>query len=413
MAPREIQQQFSPDQMGLLVAAILGKKGGVDLSSALGDPFLAYLSGASQGRQQLSEGELYARYAPTFLYIQDNEPDGSWKKQAASLIANGVPVYRVKEEIQSFLANNPDQQGLYTTTDIDAFVEGLAKEQQTVQSEQLKQVENDPFSKAGYPSPGQEYTISDIANMAPEAFSALQQKADAARPEYEKLIAGIDEEYGKPIMKKAPAEVAAKKGGSSGRAYQDVMSSEQARLIASNTIARQFGVSQKQVLSPDKNDRRQVAANQAYLAELEKTAQTAKSSAAADGGLVSLAGLAGKAAVGGAKRGLLATNPLIGALVGAGKLLGGPHRSVTKAEAPVEKTQPEMVVDQAATARQKTVADVAKGLLARRVGMPGYYEDAMGLLAQNIQSDLAKSGRNPLTDALIKSAVLARATRNG
>lgn len=413
MAPREIQQQFSPDQMGLLVAAILGKKGGVDLSSALGDPFLAYLSGASQGRQQLSEGELYARYAPTFLYIQDNEPDGSWKKQAASLIANGVPVYRVKEEIQSFLANNPDQQGLYTTTDIDAFVEGLAKEQQTVQSEQLKQVENDPFSKAGYPSPGQEYTISDIANMAPEAFSALQQKADAARPEYEKLIAGIDEEYSKPIMKKAPAEVAAKKGGSSGRAYQDVMSSEQARLIASNTIARQFGVSQKQVLSPDKNDRRQVAANQAYLAELEKTAQTAKSSAAADGGLVSLAGLAGKAAVGGAKRGLLATNPLIGALVGAGKLLGGPHRSVTKAEAPVEKTQPEMVVDQAATARQKTVADVAKGLLARRVGMPGYYEDAMGLLAQNIQSDLAKSGRNPLTDALIKSAVLARATRNG
>ena len=413
MAPREIQQQFSPDQMGLLVAAILGKKGGVDLSSALGDPFLAYLSGASQGRQQLSEGELYARYAPTFLYIQDNEPDGSWKKQAASLIANGVPVYRVKEEIQSFLANNPDQQGMYTTTDIDAFVEGLAKEQQTVQSEQLKQVENDPFSKAGYPSPGQEYTISDIANMAPEAFSALQQKADAARPEYEKLIAGIDEEYSKPIMKKAPTEVAAKKGKSPGRAYQDVMSSEQARLIASNTIARQFGVSQKQVLSPDKNDRRQVAANQAYLAELEKTAQTAKSSAAADSGLVSLAGLAGKAAVGGAKRGLLATNPLIGALVGAGKLLGGPHRSVTKAEAPVEKTQPEMVVDQAATARQKTVADVAKGLLARRVGMPGYYEDAMGLLAQNIQSDLAKSGRNPLTDALIKSAVLARATRNG
>lgn len=413
MAPREIQQQFSPDQMGLLVAAILGKKGGVDLSSALGDPFLAYLSGASQGRQQLSEGELYARYAPTFLYIQDNEPDGSWKKQAASLIANGVPVYRVKEEIQSFLANNPDQQGMFTSTDIDAFISGLAKEQQDVQSEQLKQVENDPFSKAGYPSPTQEYTISDIANMAPEAFSALQQKADAARPEYEKLIAGIDEKYGKPVMMKAPKEGTKKEGKSSSRAYQDVKNSEQARLIASNTIARQFGMSQKQVLSPDKNDRRQVAANEAYLAELEKNAQSAKSSAASDGQLGNLVGLVGRAIVGGTKGGFGATNPAINALMAAGKLFGGPHRSVKKAEEPAEEAQPEMVEDKAATARQKAVADVAKGLLARRVGMPGYYEDAMGILAQNIQSDLAKSGRNPLTDALIKSAVLARATRNG
>lgn len=411
MAPREIQQQFSPDQMGLLVAAILGKKGGVDLSSALGDPFLAYLSGASQGRQQLSEGELYARYAPTFLYIQDNEPDGSWKKQAASLIANGVPVYRVKEEIQSFLANNPDQQGLYTTTDIDAFVEGLAKEQQTVQSEQLKQVENDPFSKAGYPSPGQEYTISDIANMAPEAFSALQQKADAARPEYEKLIAGIDEEYGKPIMKQKPSET--KTGKKSNLSYNQIMNNQTTRAGVARYVADGYKLTPEQVINPDRNDPKQVEANKKFQREMENRAQMAD--VWAKGTPPPSVGTVAKKAV---KGGIIATNPAIGLVTKLAGLfksdgLTPTERKMKQEQEASQAQQPEMVVDQAATARQKTVADVAKGLLARRVGMPGYYEDAMGLLAQNIQSDLAKSGRNPLTDALIKSAVLARATRNG
>lgn len=406
-----ISTQFSPDQLGLLVASILGKKGGADFSAALSDPFLAYLSGASTGQRQLSEGELYARFGPTFLYIAENEPEGSWRKQAAALISTGVPAYRVKEQVQNLLATNPELQGTSTSKDVDAFIEGLASEHQKVQAEAIKQTENDPFAKAGYPNPDAQYTEEDIVRMAPEAFSALQQKAEAGRPQYEKIIAGIDAKYSKPVMKEAPTEGAAKKGKSPGRAYQDVMGSEQARLIASNTIARQFGVSQKQVLSPDKNDRRQVAANQAYLAELEKTAQTAKSSAAADGGLGSIAKLAGKAVVGGTKGGFGATNPVVNALMAAGKLFGGPHRSVKKAEEPAEKEQPVMVEDKVATARNKAIADVAKNLLGSRVGMPGYYEQAMGLLAQNIQSDLAKSGRTPLGDALIKSAVLARATR--
>lgn len=411
MAQGDIQQQFSPDQLGLLLASILSKKGGVDLSSALSDPFLAYLSGASTGQRQLSEGELYARYAPTFLYIADNEPEGSWRKQAAALISTGVPAYRVKEQVQNLLSSNPSLQGTSTSKDVDAFIEGLASEYQKVQTEAVKQTENDPFTKAGYPNPDAQYTEADIVKAAPEAFSALQQKAEAARPQYEKLIAGIDAKYSKPAMMQAPAEGTVKKGKSEGRAYQDVMGSEQARLIASNTIARQFGLSQKQVLSPDKNDRRQVAANQAYLAELQKNAQIAKSAAAADGQYGGIAGLVGEAVVGGAKRGALATNPLIGALVGAGKLLSKPHRSVTKAEKPAEQPQPQMVVDPVATARNKAIADVAKNLIASRAGMPGYYEQAMGLLAQNIQGDLAKSGRTPLNDALIKSALLARATR--
>lgn len=411
MAPRDIQQQFSPDQMGLLVAAILGKKGGADFSSALSDPFLAYLSGASTGQRQLSEGELYARFGPTFLFIAENEPEGSWRKQAAALLSNGVPAYRVKEQVQTLLATNPELQGTSTSKDVDSFIEGLASEYQKVQAEAVKQSENDPFSKAGYPNPDAQYTEEDIVRMAPEAFTALQQKAEAGRPQYEKIIANIDAKYAKPVMMKAPKESTKKEGKSPGRAYQDVMGSEQARLIASNTIARQFGVSQKQVLSPDKNDRRQVAANQAYLAELEKTAQGAKSSAASDSQLGNLAGLAGRAVVSGTKGGFGATNPVVNALMAAGKLFGGPHRSVKKAEAPAEEEQPAMVVDKVATARNKAIADFAKGLVARRAGMPGYYEQAMGILAENIQSDLAKSGRTPLGDALIKSAVLARATR--
>jgi hypothetical protein len=354
---------------------------------------------------------LYARFGPTFLFIAENEPEGSWRKQAAALLSTGVPAYRVKEQVQNLLATNPELQGTSTSKDVDSFIEGLASEYQKVQAEAVKQSENDPFSKAGYPNPDAQYTEEDIVRMAPEAFTALQQKAEAGRPQYEKIIANIDAKYAKPVMMEAPKESTKKEGKSPGRAYQDVIGSEQARLIASNTIARQFGVSQKQVLSPDKNDRRQVAANKAYLDELEKTAQGAKSSAASDSQLGNLAGFAGKAVVSGTKGGFGATNPVVNALMAAGKLFGGPHRSVNKAEAPAKEEQPAMVVDKVATARNKAIADFAKGLVARRAGMPGYYEQAMGILAENIQSDLAKSGRTPLGDALIKSAVLARATR--
>ena len=403
--------EFTPNPMGLLAALIVGKKSGADFSSILNDPFLAYLSGASQGRQQLSEGELYARYAPTFLYIQDNEPDGSWKKQAASLIANGVPVYRVKEEIQSFLANNPDQQGMYTTTDIDAFVEGLAKEQQTVQSEQLKQVENDPFAKAGYPTPSQQYTMSDIANMAPEAFSALQQKADAARPDYEKLIAGIDEKYGQPVMKEKPSET--KSGKKSNLSYNQIMNNKTTRDGVARYVADGYKLKPEQVINPDRNDPKQVEANRKFQQEMENRAQMAD--VWAKGTPPPSVGTVAKKAV---KGGIIATNPAIGLVTRLAGLfksdgLTPTERKMKQEQEASQAQQPEMVVDQAATARNKTVADVAKGLLARRVGMPGYYEQAMGLLAQNIQSDLAKSGRTPLGDALIKSAVLARATRNG
>lgn len=403
--------QITPDQMGLLVASILSRKGGADLSSALSDPFLAYLSGASSGQNQLSEGELYARYAPTFLFIAENEPEGSWRKQAAALLSTGVPAYRVKEQVQSFLASNPDQQGLSTSKDVDSFIEGLAKEYQTVQTEAVKQRENDPFTKAGYPSPDKQYTEEDIVRLAPEAFSSLQQRAEAARPQFEKLIAGIDAKYSKPVMKVKEEEATTSKKKSSGRAYQDVVGSEQARLIASNTIARQFGIPQSQVLNPNKSDRTQVAANQAFLAELEKNAQTAKSSAESGATYGGIPSAVGKAGVAGAKAVIKSQNPVIGALMKVGELLSKPHRSTEAVKQKQEEAQPEMVEDKAATARNTAIADVAKNLLSRRVGMPGYYEQAMGLLAQNIQSDLAKSGRTPLGDALIKSALLARATR--
>jgi hypothetical protein len=406
------QSAISPDLMGLAIASILGKKGGVDLSSALGDPFLAYLSGASASRTQLSEGELYARYAPTFLYIQDNEPEGSWRKQAAALIANGVPTYRVKEEIQSFLANNPDQQGLSTSKDVDSFIEGLAKEQLNVQSEALKQRENDPFAKAGYPSPDTQYTIDDIVNMAPEQFSALQQKADAAQPEYLKLIAGIDEKYGKPIMMERPTERPKSESGKTSKlSKSNVMNSEITRAGVARYVADGYRLTPEQVMQPDRNDPKQVEANKRFMKEMERRGDMA--GILAQGGPKPSVGTIAKKGVRGT---LVATNPVIGLITRIAGLtkddgLTPTERKMKQDEEAQEAEQPEMVADRAAMAREKAVGDVAKSLLSRRVGMPGYYEQAMGLLAQNIQSDLAKSGRTPLGDALIKSALLARATR--
>lgn len=417
MAPRDIEQQFSPDQLGLLVAAILGKKSGVDLSSALSDPFLAYLSGASTGQRQLSEGELYARFGPTFLFIAENEPEGSWRKQAAAMISTGVPAYRVKEQVQNLLATNPELQGMSTSKDVDSFIEGLASEYQKVQTEAIKQTENDPFAKAGYPNPDAQYTEEDIVRMAPEAFSALQQKAEAGRPQYEKLIAGIDAKYSKPAMMEAPAEGTAKKGKSPGRAYQDVTSSDTVRRGVANFVGQKYGIDANQVMAPDKNDPKQVEANKMFVEEVEKRANLAKFYAENRGEVGGAVKTAGKAAVGATKVASIVSNPLLGLAKLVPNLfksdgLTPTERKMQKEQgAQKEEAQPVMVEDKVATARNKAIADVAKNLIASRVGMPGYYEQAMGLLAQNIQSDLAKSGRTPLGDALIKSAVLARATR--
>lgn len=392
------------EQTLALLAALLRGRGGSDLSSTLNDPFLAYLAGTYQPEPQKSEGDIYAEQAPTLMSIQANEPEGSWRRVAAGQIASGVPAYRVKDNILAMVEDNPDSLGLLTSSEALKFVDDLAAENQRAQNEITKQVERkDPFQKAGLPGAMQQYSPSDIVNLYPDAFASIVNRAQPQ--EITDRLKAI-EEYGKRIVKtqkkeRTPQETAAATAASNERR---IRSSETARLAISNGIARQYGLTQSQVMRPDPNDIRQVRANEAYNAQIASSAQVV-----GGGGVdVDLGGIA--------RKGLIASFPGGSGLVTLGKILSyNPEKARQKREAakmpPEPPKAPEMVVNKSATeALRNTAAEAAK-LVSRMKGGQEYNERVAAALAEQLSGRMAAQGRTPLSDALVRNAIINRAFR--
>jgi hypothetical protein len=189
-------QEAPPFDMAQLLAQMMAKKGGTDLSSALGDPFLAFISGRFQGTPKLSEGELFERYAPEFFYIMENEPEGSWKKSAASSIAQGVPAYVVKDNLRQQILTNPNTFGLSTSKEVDAFVDGLDGSYARVRTKLLEQEsELDPFQKQGFPSASQRYSDEDIFRMGASGFQEIMGGISKKDTSYGRALKGLQERH--------------------------------------------------------------------------------------------------------------------------------------------------------------------------------------------------------------------------
>lgn len=391
------------EQTLALLAALLRGRGGSDLSSTLNDPFLAYLAGTYQPEPQKSEGDIYAEQAPTLMSIQANEPEGSWRRVAAGQIASGVPAYRVKDNILAMVEDNPDSLGLLTSSEALKFVDDLAAENQRAQNEITKQVERkDPFQKAGLPGAMQQYSPSDIVNLYPDAFASIVNRAQPQ--EITDRLKAI-EEYGKRIVKtqkkeRTPQETAAATAASNERR---IRSSETARLAISNGIARQYGLTQSQVMRPDPNDIRQVRANEEYNAQIERSAQVV-----GGGGGPDLGGLA--------REGFFAAMPGAAGIRTLGKILSyNPEQARQKREAakmpPEPPKAPEMIVNKSATeALRRTAAEAAK-LVSRMKGGQEYNERVAAALAEQLSGRMAAQGRTPLSDALVRNAIINRAFR--
>lgn len=203
---RDPNQPLPFDQRQFL-AQLLSRKGGTDLSSALGDEWLALVSGQYVPEPRLSEGELFQRYAPEFFYIMENEPPDSWKTRAASSLSQGVPAYVVKDNLRQELLTNPEQFGMSTSKEVDDFVDNLGKSYQLVQTKLLEQAERrDPFQKKGFPGAEQGYSEEDIFRIGAKGFGEILGRVQPDSP-VQRALAQLQQEYAAAKAALPPKEV--------------------------------------------------------------------------------------------------------------------------------------------------------------------------------------------------------------
>lgn len=395
---------------------LLSKNNGVTVPADLRQEIMRLISGTYPGVGRLSEDQVYATEAPNLIKIATSEPEGSLRKKAASLILKGVSPWSVQETIRADMAADPTLMGMMTEKEWNSFIDQLSTENDKAQKKLFEESsKQDYFQKQGYPGVGQQYSVEDIMGMAPEAFSKLASQADAGRPAYDLKAKELEGKINTQVMGKAPtpeeinlreSKVDLNKSIADEKKY--IKSLDDA--FALQKISLSSRLTPMQVQFPDKNDPKQVAANERYL-KLLKPIGSYKSNQKIDTGdsggqsfkknaLLSLV-------TAGLGKPLLDLKKGVESVFGANAPLGG-----YKAPEKTAAEQP-MVLDPIASARMKAVLDSAKAKVGRQQGMPAYYENAASKLASNIQQKATQAGRNPLVDALIADLLTKKAYTGG
>lgn len=350
-----------------LILKLLTKKSGVSVPSDLRENLIRYLSGTFQGPSGKSEDEIYAEYAPTFLKIQAYEPEGSLRKTIAGMVLQNMPESMIVEKVREMGAANPELLGTATDKEWASLVGQLVTEHDKAQTaladESTKQ---DFFQKQGLPSARQQYTAEDIMNLAPEAFTALSQKAEEGRPAFDKRAAEIDKLLGQPVMMEALSEkqLAAQKKKQEGK---DVPYTWKEGIKEDNAPEVKKGLGWGTVIPYTAG----AVARNTPIAQIIRVAQKVE--------------------------------PFV---------TGGSTPEERKAEEEKKKKK-NMVVDPIATARMLAAANAAKDRISRQPGNPMFFEDAAKKLVTNIQAQAQAQGRNPLIDAVLRDLVTKKAIAGG
>lgn len=406
MAPRPIDSNQDPRA---LILQLLSKGGGVSIPADLRQEIMRLISGTYTGQQTMSEGDIYAIEAPNLLKIAQNEPEGSLRKKAASLILKGVAPWSVQEQIRADMAADPTLMGMMTDKEWNSFVDQLSSENDKAQKKIFEESQKqDYFQKQGYPGVGQQYNIQDIMNLAPQQFSTLSNQAEAARPKYKAREEEINRLYGALPMMDAPTEreIESRSSIREDKSTKKTLDD----MFALQRVAVSAGLNPQQVLNPQKGDAKQIAANKKYQSMLKPiTAYTSDKQKTSGDGLVEKTG----------KNALLslisAALPSVQSTIKAGKIALGPGSPLGPKVSSKEKqdTARPQVVDPILAGRQATVRQAALDRINRSQGMPGAYEDVAAKLATGIQQKLSQSGRNPLIDALVADLITKKAYTGG
>jgi hypothetical protein len=378
---------MTEEQMRQLIALILGKKGGSDFSSMLSDPFLAFLSGSYQPEPVESEGDIYARTAPTLMAIQQQEPEGSWRKVAAGQIASGVPAYKVKESILVLASENPDALGLVTSKEASDFVDELARENQAAQNALTQQAQRkDPFQKAGFRGAQETFSLDEIVNRNPEVFRELMTRGETDS------VKRIREKMREDLAKVT---------------YREEDLNEGTR--------RQQGGLRSFLYGGSPTDMMSVPITSTYFdpkTDMAENIGQALQIAGDRGGKSFLGGLIREKPISqlrGLVEGLLDIPATVAQdVISPGKRQREREQRFGAIDASGARR---MVVDKDAAERRRQAASEQEFLLPFRKGSKQFNEEVAQLVAQKLQQKTAESGASPLTEQLLNAALLARSTR--
>lgn len=114
--------------------------------------------------------QLFAQYMPTFMQINQSEPENSLRRSIAAEVMAGTPIWQIEEGISNAItAGDP---GVSPSARYEDYV-GLAKTlTNEYQNYSTKAAGNDVFSKYGIPRPEERYTIEQFF---PDAMAQLSQ----------------------------------------------------------------------------------------------------------------------------------------------------------------------------------------------------------------------------------------------
>jgi len=332
----------------LLLRALASKSGSTDLSSALLDPALAYVSGGYQSAPVLTQDEIYAKYAPEILQVVQNEPTGSIRQVIATQVLNGIPAWTIKDNVRAMLAgpNGSTIQGSATSSELEGFVDQLASANQKALSAMTEQAsKQDPFEKQGYPSAKAQYTTEDIVNMAPDVFGKIGQTMEAANPEYMRRLALIDKKFGGEVKATDAGPYSGKGVRKVAGIYDYGQGIDLKPTIEQKVKSNLLGT----LVSPTLH----------FLPDFIKAVYNAKT---------------------------------------------------TESDALKQKRKDRenkgTKVDQRAMDINKSIAEQTKQLVAMQNGMPGQITAQTQALVDRMGNELNQSGRTPLSDALLKAAIM-------
>jgi len=125
--------------------------------------------------------QLFAQYMPTFMQINQYEPENSLRRSIAAEVMAGTPIWQIEEGIANAISSG--DAGVSPSARYEDYV-GLAKtlagEYQQYSTQSNKSGNQSVFQKYGIPSPEERYTVE---TFFPEAVKKLAE-IEKANPRY-------------------------------------------------------------------------------------------------------------------------------------------------------------------------------------------------------------------------------------
>jgi hypothetical protein len=117
--------------------------------------------------------DLFAQYMPTFMQINQYEPENSLRRSVAAEVMAGTPIWQIEEGIANAISSG--DAGVSPSARYEDYV-GLAKtlanEYQSYSTQSSKPGNQSAFDKYGIPRPEERYTVEQFF---PDAMASLAQ----------------------------------------------------------------------------------------------------------------------------------------------------------------------------------------------------------------------------------------------